>query len=306
MGWFIIKRLGWMLLTLWVVYSVSFFLMRSVPGSPLSAERKVSPEIEQNLKRRYRLDQPITVQYWDDLRRIVLHGDLGASLKIQDFSVNEIIAQGFPVSASLGILALAFALTLGLTAGVISAVRRGTLADFSMMTIATVGIALPNFVIAGIVIILFVFLWPLFPPGGWGRISNIILPAFCLGAPYAAYIARLTRTGMLDVLGQDYIRTAFAKGLSEHTVILRHALRGALLPVVSFLGPAIAGVLTGSLVVEKIFGIPGLGVHFVNAALQLDYPLAMGLVLLYTTLLYAMNLLVDISYAILDPRVKLH
>jgi ABC-type dipeptide/oligopeptide/nickel transport system permease component len=305
MGWFIIKRLGWMLLTLWVVYSVSFFLMRSVPGSPLSAERKVSPEIEQNLKRRYRLDQPLTVQYWDDLRRIVLHGDLGASLKIQDFSVNEIIAQGFPVSASLGILALAFALTLGLTAGVISAVRRGTLADFSMMTIATVGIALPNFVIAGIVIILFVFLWPLFPPGGWGRISNIILPAFCLGAPYAAYIARLTRTGMLDVLGQDYIRTAFAKGLSERTVIMRHALRGALLPVVSFLGPAIAGVLTGSLVVEKIFGIPGLGVHFVNAALQLDYPLAMGLVLLYTTLLYAMNLLVDISYAILDPRVKL-
>jgi len=305
MGWFIIKRLGWMLLTLWVVYSVSFFLMRSVPGSPLSAERKVSPEIEQNLKRRYRLDQPLTVQYWDDLRRIVLHGDLGASLKIQDFSVNEIIAQGFPVSASLGILALAFALTLGLTAGVISAVRRGTLADFSMMTIATVGIALPNFVIAGIVIILFVFLWPLFPPGGWGRISNIILPALCLGAPYAAYIARLTRTGMLDVLGQDYIRTAFAKGLSERTVIMRHALRGALLPVVSFLGPAIAGVLTGSLVVEKIFGIPGLGVHFVNAALQLDYPLAMGLVLLYTTLLYAMNLLVDISYAILDPRVKL-
>jgi len=306
MGWFIIKRLGWMLLTLWVVYSVSFVLMRSVPGSPLSAERKVSPEIEQNLKRRYRLDQPLGVQYWDDLRRIVLHGDLGASLKIQDFSVNEIIAQGFPVSASLGILALAFALTLGLSAGIISAVRRGSLADFSMMTIATIGIALPNFVIAGIVIILFVFLWPLFPPGGWGRISNIILPAFCLGAPYAAYIARLTRTGMLDVLSQDYIRTAFAKGLSERTVILRHALRGALLPVVSFLGPAIAGVLTGSLVVEKIFGIPGLGVHFVNAALQLDYPLAMGLVLLYTTLLYVMNLLVDLSYAILDPRVKLH
>lgn len=306
MGWFIVKRLGWMLLTLWVVYSVSFFLMRSVPGSPLSAERKVSPEIEQNLKRRYRLDQPLAVQYWDDLRRIVLHADLGASLKIQDFSVNEIIAQGFPVSASLGILSLTFALILGLTAGVISAVRRGTLADFSVMTVATVGIALPNFVIAGIVIILFVFLWPLFPPGGWGRLSNIILPAFCLGAPYAAYIARLTRTGMLDVLGQDYIRTAFAKGLSERTVILRHALRGALLPVVSFLGPAIAGVLTGSLVVEKIFGIPGLGVHFVNAALQLDYPLAMGLVLLYTTLLYLMNLVVDLSYAILDPRVKLN
>ncbi len=305
MGWFIFKRLGWMVLTLWVVYTISFFLMRTVPGSPLSSERRLAPEIEQNLKRRYNLDRPLLEQYTHDLRQIVLHFNLGASLKIQDFSVNEIIAQGFPVSASLGILALTFALMLGMTAGVISAVRRGSLADFSMMTVATVGIALPNFVIAGLVILLFVFLWPLFPPGGWGRVSNIVLPAFCLGAPYAAYIARLTRTGMLDVLGQDYIRTAFAKGLSERTVITRHALRGALLPVVSFLGPATAGILTGSLVVEKIFGIPGLGVHFVNAALQLDYPLAMGLVLLYTTLLYVMNLLVDLSYAILDPRVKL-
>jgi len=184
-------------------------------------------------------------------------------------------------------------------------VRRQTLTDFSLMLVATIGIALPNFVIAGIMIMLFVFLLPIFPAAGWGTLGHLILPAFCLGAPYAAYIARLARTGMLDVLSRDYIRTAYAKGLSSRAVILRHALKGAMLPVVSFLGPAIAGILTGSLVIEKIFGIPGLGIHFIEAAMQHDYTLAMGLVLVYTTLLYTMNLIVDISYAYLDPRVKL-
>ncbi len=305
MAWFIIKRLGWMVLTLWIVFTISFFLMRAVPGGPLSSERKLPPEVEQNVKRRYRLDQPLMQQYWTSLRQIVFHFDLGPAIKMADYSVNEVIAEGFPVSASLGILALTFALLLGLVAGVVSAVRRGGAADYSLMTVATVGIAIPNFVVASVSIIAFVFIWPVLPPAGWGNTANVILPALCLGAPYAAYIARLTRTGMLDVLGQDYIRTAYAKGLAERTVIMRHALRGALLPVVSFLGPAIAGILTGSLVVEKIFGIPGIGVHFINAALQGDITLAMGMVLLYTMLLYAMNLVVDISYAVLDPRVKL-
>ena len=177
--------------------------------------------------------------------------------------------------------------------------------DFSLMSIATIGIALPNFVVAGICIILFVFLIPIFPAAGWGQPLDVVLPAFCLGAPYAAYIARLVRTGMLDVLGQDYIRTAHAKGLSTKRVILRHAMKGAMLPVASFLGPAIAGILTGSLVIEKIFAIPGLGIHFVQAATQRDYTLAMGLVLVYTVLLYLMNTIVDISYTYFDPRVKL-
>lgn len=301
---FILKRLLWMVLTLWAVFSISFLLILSVPGGPLDNERQTSPEVRRNLERRFGLNKPWYEQYgimlWD-----TMHLDLGDSYRMADFTVNEIIADGFPISASLGILSLSFALALGLSAGIVSAVWRGTSADFSLMTIATVGIALPNFVIAGIAIILLVFLWPLFPPAGWGKLEDIVLPAFCLGAPYAAYIARLTRTGMLDVLSQDYIRTAYAKGLRSRTVIFKHALNGALLPVVSFLGPAIAGMLTGSLVVEKIFAIPGIGVSFINAALQRDTTVAMGLVLLYTVLLYGMNMLVDIAYTYLDPRVKL-
>ena len=301
---YILKRLGWMLLTLWVVFTLSFFLMRAVPGGPFDGERALEPEIEANIKQRYHLDKPLPEQYARELFN-VLRLDLGYSYKLGDFTVNQIIAQGFPISASLGIVALMFALTLGLTAGVISAVRRQTLLDFSLRVVATVGIALPSFVIAGIAIILFVFLVPLFPAGGWGTLHHLILPGLCLGAPYAAYVSRLTRTGMLDVLGQDYIRTARAKGLSTPAVIFRHALKGALLPVVSYLGPAVAGILTGSLVIERVFAIPGLGIHFINAATQRDYTLAMGLVLLYTLLLCSMNLLVDISYRFLDPRVKL-
>lgn len=300
----LLRRLLWMLATLWIVFTVSFFLMRTVPGGPLDSERVLDPEIEANQRARFNLDLPVWQQYLIELGRTA-RGDLGYSFKLGDFSVNEIIAQGLPISAALGILALLFALALGLVAGIVSAVWRGTALDLVLMSAATVGIALPNFVIAGILIILLVFLVPLFPAAGWGAPQQLVLPAFCLGAPYAAYIARLTRTGMLDVLGQDYIRTAYAKGLRTPRVVWRHALRAALLPVVSFLGPAIAGILTGSLVVEQIFAIPGLGMHFIQAATQRDYTLAMGLVLLYTALLYTMNLVVDVSYSILDPRVKL-
>ncbi|NLX99468.1 MAG: ABC transporter permease [Rhodopirellula sp.] len=301
---FLLRRLLWMAITLWTVFTVSFLLMRSVPGGPLDRERTLDPQIEANIRARYHLDDPLWKQYLRELSKTAT-GDLGYSFRMSDFTVNEVIAEGLPVSASLGLVALGLAIAVGLTAGIVSAVRRQTLLDVSLMSIATLGIALPNFIIAAIAIILFVFVIPLFPAAGWGTVGHLILPAFCLGAPYAAYIARLTRTGMLDVLGQDYIRTAYAKGLSTPAVVLRHALRGAMLPVVSFLGPAIAGILTGSLVVEKIFAIPGLGIHFIEAANQRDYTLAMGLVLLYTALLYTMNLLVDMTYALLDPRIKL-
>ena len=303
MLWFVLRRLAWIALTLWCVFTLSFFLMRSVPGGPLDSERRLEPEIRASFERRYHLDEPLVQQYLRELGS-ALRGDLGYSFKLGDFTVNEIIAQGLPVSVSLGVLALALALTVGITAGVISAVRRGSVLDVAVMSIATVGIALPNFVIAGAVLLLFVFWWPILPAAGWGTPEQLVLPAFCLGAPYAAYLARLVRSGMLDVLSQDYIRTARAKGLPERTVIVRHALRGTLLPVVSFLGPAIAGILTGSLVVEQVFYIPGLGVHFVQAATQRDYTLAMGLVLLYTAMLTTMNLLVDIAYGLIDPRVK--
>ena len=301
---FLLRRLVWFAVTLWVVFTVSFFLMRAVPGGPFSQERELEPQIAQLIEERYRLDDPLWMQYGRELAG-ALRGDLGYSYRKPDFSNAEIIAQGFPVSASLGIVALGFAVVLGLPAGIVSAVRRGSLVDAGLMLAATVGIALPNFVIAGVLIILLVFLLPVFPAGGWGSLGQLILPAFCLGAPYAAYIARLTRTGMLDVLSQDYIRTAYAKGLPDRVVILRHALRLAMVPVVSFLGPAIAGILTGSLVIEQIFAIPGLGAHFIEAALMSDYTLAMAVVLLYTMLLYGMNLVVDLSYSLIDPRVQL-
>jgi oligopeptide transport system permease protein len=231
--------------------------------------------------------------------------DFGPSYKLEDYTVNEVIAQGFPVSASLGIFALMFALALGLTAGVISAIERHSFYDVAVMALATLGIAVPNFVLASLAIIVFVFLLGWFPAAGWGSVQQLVLPALCLGAPFAGYIARLTRTGMLEVLGLDYIRTAYAKGLSHRRVVLRHALRGAIVPVVSFLGPATAGILTGSLVLERIFALPGMGSHFIEAATQRDYTLAMGMVLVYTFLLFVMNTLVDLSYALIDPRVKI-
>ena len=305
MGYFVLKRLAWMLLTLWIVFTITFALSLSVPGGPYSSERKLPPEIEENFKARYNLDAPLHEQYFDQLLPIISRLDLGLSQRLLDYSVNEVIAQGFPVSGSLGIFALVFALTLGTSAGVVSAIRRNTAYDFSLMILATIGIAVPNFVLASLAIIFFVFGIQLLPAAGWGSLRQLILPALCLGAPFAAYIARLTRTGMMEVLSQDYIRTAYAKGLTERRVVVRHALRGAILPVVSYLGPATAGILTGSLVLERIFVLPGMGSHFVEAALQRDLTLAMGMVLVYTLLLFVMNTLVDISYAVIDPRVKL-
>jgi oligopeptide transport system permease protein len=301
---FVVRRLIGLVATVWIVYTATFFLAYAVPGGPFSSDRKLDPEVEANLKRAYNLDLPVYQQYFIQLGRAV-RGDLGPSYRLADFTVAEIIAQGLPISAALGVLALAFAILLGLAAGIVSAVYRGTLADVLLMTAATIGIALPSFVIASLAILLFVFLIPLFPAAGWGTVRQLVLPAVCLGALYAAEIARMTRTGMLDTLSQDYIRTARAKGLGQTAIVLRHALPGTLLPVVSFLGPATAGILTGSVVMEKIFAIPGLGWHFVQAALQRDILLEMGLVLLYTVLLCTMNFLVDLSYAILDPRVEL-
>jgi oligopeptide transport system permease protein len=301
---FVARRLLWLAITMWVVFTVTFALMRSVPGGPFDTEKSVPPEIRRNLERRYNLDKTLWEQYWLELGRVV-RGDLGYCMNIGDYSVNEVVKQGLPISAALGILALTFAATFGLLTGVVSAAYRGSVADIVLRLVATVGIALPNFVVAGIGILLFVFLIPLFPAAGWGDWRQLVLPAFCLGAPYAAEVARISRTSMLDALSHDYIRTARAKGVGPRRVLLVHALRNAMLPVVSFLGPAAAGVLTGSLVVETIFAIPGLGVYFVKAALQRDLTVSMGVVLVYTLVLYTLNFLVDLSYAILDPRVKL-
>ncbi len=303
MSRFLLRRLGWMILTIWVVYTVSFFLMRVVPGGPFDSEKNVAEAIKRNIEARYQLDRPLYEQYCSHLWQTI-QLDFGPSYKLEDYTVNEVLAQGFPISASLGIFAMVFAITLGVTAGLVSAVSRDSFYDFSFMVMATLGIAVPNFVLASLAIVLLVFNWQIFPAAGWGELRQVVLPALCLGAPFAGYIARLTRTGMLEVLGLDYIRTAYAKGLSHQRVVLRHGLRGALLPVVSYLGPATAGILTGSLVLEQIFALPGMGSHFIEAATQRDYTLAMGVVLVYTFLLFVMNTLVDISYGVIDPRVE--
>ena len=315
----------WFAITLFCVVTISFFMMRSVRGGPFDGERALDPAIERNIKARYHLDWSLPKQYFqyigplnlDEHRAELFGGDgakpfggvltleFGPSFKYKDFTVDQIISQSLPISALLGMVAMMWALALGVSAGIASALKRGSRLDLAMRIAATGGIALPNFVIAGFLIIFFVFMLPLLPVAGWGSVKHMLLPGFALGAPYAAYIARLARTGMLEVLSQDHIRTAHAKGLAPKTVIMRHALKGGLLPVVSYLGPAIAGVLTGSLVIEKIFKIPGLGTHFINSALNRDYTLAMGVTILFTVLIYSMNMIVDLAYTMLDPRIDL-
>ena len=301
----LLKRAVWFLVTLWVVITISFALTRSVRGGPFDGERELPPEIKRSLEEKFHLDDPIPVQYFDYLRGLVLHMDLGPSLKMRDYSVNRIIAETLPRSALLGSLALFIALVLGLSAGILAAVRRGGPADAFVMTLASLGIAVPNFMLAFLLIILFAFTWPVLPAAGWGGARHLVLPALALGAPFAANIARLARSGMLEVLGEEYVQAARARGLAESRVILVHALRGALLPVVSFLGPATAGILTGSLVIEKIFAIPGMGDFFVNAAMNRDHTLTMGIVIVYCVLVYAVNFVVDLAYMLIDPRIKL-
>ncbi len=322
---FLLRRTLWFALTLWAVITVSFFLMRSVRGGPFSSERSLHPAVEANLEARYHLDWPLWKQYlhylgplnldeqgatWlggsgEDLWGGVLTGELGPSFKYRDFTVNEIIAQSLPISLALGSVALLWAVLVGGSTGILSSLRPGGRLDLGLRLFATAGVALPNFVIAGALILLFGFQLELLPVAGWGSFSHLVLPGIALGAPFAAYISRLTRTGMLEALAQDHVRTARAKGLPEHLVLSRHTLRGALLPVVSYLGPAAAGILTGSLVIERIFAIPGTGSHFVNSALNRDYTLSMGVTILYTTLVYGLNFLVDLTYTLLDPRIRL-
>lgn len=332
---FLVRRALWFAITVFTVMLVSFVLMRSVKGGPFDGERALDPAIKANIEAQYHLDWPMWRQFLhyvgpfnlDERRAIfvrdeegfhvfrrgpevdtfygVLAGEFGPSFRYKDFTVNDILAQSLPISILLGLLALMFALALGISAGIASALRPNTALDVTLRLAATAGIALPNFVIASFLIILFVFLVPILPVAGWGTLRHMLLPSFCLGLMFAAYIARLTRTGMLEVLSQDHIRTAHAKGLAPRTVVLRHALKGGLLPVVSYLGPATAGILTGSLVIERIFFIPGTGSHFINSALNRDYTLAMGVTILYTVLVYALNTVVDIAYTLLDPRIDL-
>lgn len=319
---FLLRRAMWFAFTVWATITVSFLLMRAVPGGPFSAERKLAPSVEAAVAARYHLDWPLWRQYFQTLGPLNLdeHGlfgdrsdvfggalglDLGPSLQHRDATVNDVIAQALPISIALGSVALAWALVLGLSGGLISALRPHGKLDLAARVASTIGLCSPNFVIASVLVMLFAFALPLFPVAGWGSLRQLVLPGFALGAPVGAYIARLFRTGLLEALAHDSIRTATAKGVSRTRIVLRHAVPAALMPVISYLGPAAAGILTGSLVIEKIFCIPGAGTHFVASALNRDYSLAMGVTLVYTVMVYGLNMLVDIAYTLLDPRIDL-
>jgi oligopeptide transport system permease protein len=274
-----------------------------VPGGPFTAEKAVTPEILRNLEAHYGLNKPLYRQYLDYLGSL-LHGDLGPSFKYASRSVNEIIADKLPVSLELGAWSLAIALIFGLGLGVIAAVKRNTWLDYVCSSVAMIGICVPTFVLGPLLVLFFAIHLGWFNASGWYTGIDRVLPSATLGMVYAAYVARLTRGGMLEILNQDYIRTARAKGASEARVVFRHALRGGILPVVSFLGPATAGILTGSFVIEVIFQIPGLGREFVNSAFNRDYTLVLGTVILYATLIVTFNLVVDVVQVWLNPKLK--
>ncbi len=300
---FVLRRLLEMIPVLWVIVTATFFMIRFVPGGPFTAEKAVTPEVLRNLEAHYGLDRPLSRQYLDYLGNL-LHGNLGPSFKYANRTVNEIIADKLPVSLELGLLSLAVALSLGLTLGILAAIRRNTWIDYLCSSVSMTGICVPTFVLGPLLVLVFAIHLGWVNASGWYGPADRVLPCLTLGCVYAAYIARLTRGGMLEVLGQDFIRTARAKGASETRVVLRHALRGGLLPVVSFLGPAIAGILTGSFVIETIFQIPGLGREFVNSAFNRDYTLVLGTVILYAALIVVLNLVVDVVQVWLNPKLK--
>ncbi len=300
---YIFKRLLSVIPVLWVVATITFFLMRLAPGGPFSSEKQVPPEIMKNLEAKYHMDEPLPMQYVRYLG-MVAQGDLGPSFRYTSRSVNEIIAETFPISAMVGIFGLIYALLIGVLSGIYAASKPNTYRDYISMAFSMIGICLPSFVIGPMFMLIFAVKLEWFNVSGWNEAKDIVLPAITLGTMYAAYFARLTRAGILDVIKQDYIRTAHAKGLSEWMVMYRHTLKGGLLPTVSFLGPAAAAILTGSLVVESIFNIPGLGRFFVQSALNRDYTLVMGTVLFIALLIVIMNLLVDVAYAFLNPRIS--
>lgn len=300
---FILRRVAGFIPVLFVIISVSFFIMRLAPGGPFDQDRALPEQVRANIEARYHLDEPLWTQYFRYLGDVT-RGDLGPSFRYPDRSVNELLGLGFPVSLLLGSCAMMVALLAGGTAGLLAGVRRNSLVDYLMMSLALGGVSVPNFVLGPILMLVFALGLGWLPVAGWGTWRHMILPSLTLGAFYAAYVARLTRAGMLEVIGQDFIRTARAKGLREAAVVLRHALPSAILPVVTYLGPASAAVLTGSVVIETIFSIPGIGRYFVGAALNRDYTMVLGTVVSYSALLLTLNLAVDVLYAWLDPRVQ--
>ncbi|HEY0079094.1 MAG TPA: ABC transporter permease subunit [Pyrinomonadaceae bacterium] len=302
---FIIRRLLVTVPMVLIVVTLTWGLIRLAPGNFYTSEKKLPPAVEKNLREKYGLDQPWYVQYFKMIGNVV-RLDFGTSLKYESESVNDILKRTLPVSATLGLLAYLVALVLGIAAGTLAALRQNSRLDYASMALAMLGISLPNFVLGPLLVLVFSLTLYWLPPARWGGFPswNLVLPVLTLSALYSAYIARLTRSGMLEVLRSDYIRTARAKGLKERDVVLRHALRGGLLPVVSFTGPALAFLVTGTVVVERIYALPGLGNYFINANLNRDEPLIIGIVAFISVMILFFNLLVDIAYGFIDPRIR--
>src|SRR5919202_229377 len=303
---FIIRRLLITIPTILVVITLAWGLIKLAPGNFYSGQKKLPAAIEKNIREKYGLDKPWYQQYGKTMWNILRHFDFGTSLRFEGQSVNRIIWRSLPVSAAVGILAYILALVVGITIGTIAALKQNSRWDYASMALAMLGISVPNFVLGPILVLVFSLSLYWLPPSRWGGFPsrNLILPVITLSAIYMAYIARLTRAGMLEVLRSDYIRTARAKGLSEKDVLIRHALRGGLMPVVSFSGPALAFLITGTVVVEQIFALPGLGNYFINACLNRDEPLIIGIVAFTSISILAFNLLVDVAYAYIDPRIR--
>jgi oligopeptide transport system permease protein len=293
---------------LWIILTLTFFMTKVVPGGPFSAERQATPEVIAQLNTYYGLDKPVWQQYLGYLSKVIRF-DFGPSYTYQSESVTEVIGRAFPISLQIGILAFCIALLVGVTAGVVAAVNKNKLWDYLPMSISMLGICLPTFVLGPILALIFGLILKLAPVSGWYGLNYVplhpmVMPAITLGLFYAAYIARLTRGGMLEILNQDFIRTARAKGVPEHIIILKHAMRGGMLPVVAFLGPALAGLISGSFVVEKVFNVPGLGQEFIKSVFNRDYPLILGTVVFFGALIVIFNLVSDVVQVLLDPRSR--
>lgn len=302
---YIVKRLLTMLLTIWVIITLTFVIMKFIPGDPFASDADVLPEeVLQNIRAKYNLDEPLPVQYALYMKNLMML-DLGPSIKSQTRSVNDIILDGMPASATLGIQALTIAMFFGLILGIIAALNHNKPLDFFAMMIAIIGISVPSFILAPLLIKYFAVEWRLLPVASWGSFQHSVLPSLALAASPMAVIARFMRSSMIDVMNQNYIKTANAKGLSTVQLVIKHGIRNAILPVITFIGPLAVVLITGTFVIEKIFAIPGLGKYFVDSIFNRDYPVIMGTTIFFSTILVVILFLIDISYRLIDPRIKL-
>ena len=303
---FILKRIGVAIPTLLILITISFFMMRLAPGNPFSSDRALPPQVMKNLNAKYGLDKPIAVQYWNYLKNLS-HGDLGPSFKYKDSSVTELVRAAFPVSAKIGVIAFILCLIIGISFGCLAALNQNSWIDYLLMSTAMIGVAIPNFVLGPLLVLIFAVSLHWLPAGGWngGAPQYLVLPVIGMMMYYVASMARIMRGSLIEVLNSNFIRTAKAKGLSKTRIILKHALRPSLLPIASFMGPAFVGIITGSVVIETIFGLPGIGQIFVNGALNRDYGVVLGVTVLIGALTIAFNAIADILLAVIDPKIRM-